>query len=43
MTSNIGVRRLQDFGTGVGFKTNKSEIVMEEEKQEGFEKGRQEK
>ena len=34
MTSNIGVRRLQDFGTGVGFKTNKSEIVMEEEKQE---------
>jgi ATP-dependent Clp protease ATP-binding subunit ClpC len=38
MTSNIGVRRLQDFGTGVGFKTNKSEIVMEEEKQEVLKK-----
>jgi ATP-dependent Clp protease ATP-binding subunit ClpC len=34
MTSNIGVRKLQDFGTGVGFKTTKSEIVMEEEKQQ---------
>jgi ATP-dependent Clp protease ATP-binding subunit ClpC len=34
MTSNIGVKRLQDFGTGVGFKTTKSEVVMEEEKQE---------
>ena len=38
MTSNIGVKRLQDFGTGVGFKTNKSEVVMEEEKQEVLKK-----
>jgi ATP-dependent Clp protease ATP-binding subunit ClpC len=38
MTSNIGVRRLQDFGTGVGFKTTKSEVVMEEEKQEVLKK-----
>lgn len=38
MTSNIGVRRLQEFGTGVGFKTNKSEVVMEEEKQEVLKK-----
>ncbi len=34
MTSNIGVRKLQDFGSGVGFKTTKSEVVMEEEKQQ---------
>ena len=38
MTSNIGVKRLQDFGTGVGFKTTKSEVVMEEEKQEVLKK-----
>jgi ATP-dependent Clp protease ATP-binding subunit ClpC len=38
MTSNIGVRKLQDFGTGVGFKTNKSDVVMEEEKQEVLKK-----
>ena len=38
MTSNIGVRKLQDFGTGVGFKTTKSEIVMEEEKQQVLKK-----
>ena len=34
MTSNIGVKRLQDFGAGVGFKTTKSEAVREEEKRE---------
>jgi ATP-dependent Clp protease ATP-binding subunit ClpC len=34
MTSNIGVKRLQDFGAGVGFKTGKSEAVREEEKRE---------
>jgi len=38
MTSNIGVRKLQDFGTGLGFKTNKSDVVMEEEKQEVLKK-----
>jgi ATP-dependent Clp protease ATP-binding subunit ClpC len=38
MTSNIGVKKLQDFGTGVGFKTTKSEVVMEEEKQEVLKK-----
>jgi len=34
MTSNIGVKRLQDFGAGVGFKRGKSEAVREEEKRE---------
>ena len=34
MTSNIGVKRLQEFGAGVGFKTTKSEAVREEEKRE---------
>jgi ATP-dependent Clp protease ATP-binding subunit ClpC len=34
MTSNIGVKKLQDFGAGVGFKTGKSEAVREEEKRE---------
>ena len=35
MTSNIGVRKLQDFGTGVGFKSNNSsEIVQEEQKRD---------
>ena len=32
MTSNIGVRKLQDFGTGVGFK--KSDYVEEEQKRD---------
>ena len=31
MTSNIGVKKLQDFGTGVGFKTNNSSDVVQEE------------
>lgn len=30
MTSNIGVKKLQDFGTGVGFKSNSSDAVQEE-------------
>ena len=34
MTSNIGVKRLQEFGAGVGFKTSKSDAVREEEKRE---------
>ena len=34
MTSNIGVKRLQDFCAGVVFKTTKSEAVREEEKRE---------
>lgn len=34
MTSNIGVKRLQEFGLGVGFKTTKSDEVREEEKRE---------
>jgi ATP-dependent Clp protease ATP-binding subunit ClpC len=33
MTSNIGVKKLQDFGAGVGFKSN-SEIVKEEHKRD---------
>ena len=38
MTSNIGVKKLQDFGTGMGFQTSKSEVVKEEEKQEVLKK-----
>jgi ATP-dependent Clp protease ATP-binding subunit ClpC len=35
MTSNIGVKKLQDFGTGVGFKTsNSSDVVQEEQKRD---------
>jgi ATP-dependent Clp protease ATP-binding subunit ClpC len=34
MTSNIGVKRLQEFGAGVGFKTGKSDAIREEEKRE---------
>jgi len=33
MTSNLGVKKLQDFGTGVGFKTN-SDAVKEEHKRD---------
>jgi ATP-dependent Clp protease ATP-binding subunit ClpC len=32
MTSNIGIRQLQDFGTGVGFMTKNKTAVVEEEK-----------
>jgi ATP-dependent Clp protease ATP-binding subunit ClpC len=39
MTSNIGVRKLQDFGNGVGFKTNNnSEVVQEEYKRDVLKK-----
>jgi ATP-dependent Clp protease ATP-binding subunit ClpC len=31
MTSNIGVRKLQEFGTGVGFKSNNSSEAVQEE------------
>jgi ATP-dependent Clp protease ATP-binding subunit ClpC len=34
MTSNIGVKKLQEFGLGVGFKTTKSDEIREEEKRE---------
>lgn len=38
MTSNIGVKKLQDFGTGVGFKTNSSSAVVEEQKRDVLKK-----
>jgi len=39
MTSNIGVRKLQDFGTGVGFKTsNNSDAIQEEYKRDVLKK-----
>jgi ATP-dependent Clp protease ATP-binding subunit ClpC len=38
MTSNIGVRKLQDFGSGMGFKSNNSEIVQEEYKRDVLKK-----
>jgi ATP-dependent Clp protease ATP-binding subunit ClpC len=31
MTSNIGVRKIQDFGSGVGFKTNNNSDAVQEE------------
>ena len=31
MTSNLGVRKIQDFGSGVGFKTNNHSDVVQEE------------
>jgi ATP-dependent Clp protease ATP-binding subunit ClpC len=31
MTSNIGVRKIQDFGSGVGFKTNNNSDEVQEE------------
>jgi ATP-dependent Clp protease ATP-binding subunit ClpC len=34
MTSNIGVKKLQDFGTGVGFKSNNSDTINEEYKRD---------
>jgi ATP-dependent Clp protease ATP-binding subunit ClpC len=34
MTSNIGVKKLQDFGVGMGFKSNTSTYAQEEEKKE---------
>ena len=38
MTSNIGVKKLQDFGTGVGFKSNASSAVAEEHKRDVLKK-----
>jgi len=38
MTSNVGVKKLQDFGAGVGFKTNSSSYVEEEQKREVLKK-----
>jgi ATP-dependent Clp protease ATP-binding subunit ClpC len=34
MTSNIGVRKFQDFGTGVGFKTVTNTYIEEEQKRD---------
>ena len=38
MTSNIGVKKFQEFGTGVGFKTNSSSAVVEEQKRDVLKK-----
>ena len=38
MTSNLGVKKLQDFGTGVGFKTNNNSVVVEEQKRDVLKK-----
>ena len=38
MTSNIGVKKLQDFGTGVGFKSSNSEAVKEEHRRDVLKK-----
>jgi len=38
MTSNVGVKKLQEFGAGVGFKTNSSSYVEEEQKREVLKK-----
>lgn len=38
MTSNIGIRQVQDFGTGVGFMTQNKSAVVEEEKKSVIEK-----
>jgi ATP-dependent Clp protease ATP-binding subunit ClpC len=38
MTSNLGVKKLQDFGTGVGFKTSTSSYIEEEQKRDMLKK-----
>ena len=38
MTSNVGVKKLQDFGAGVGFKTSSSSYFEEEQKREVLKK-----
>jgi ATP-dependent Clp protease ATP-binding subunit ClpC len=38
MTSNIGIRQLQDFGTGVGFNTQTKSVAIEEDKKSVIEK-----
>ena len=34
MTSNIGVKRLQEFGAGVGFRSSSSDAVQEEQRRD---------
>jgi len=34
MTSNLGIKKLQEFGTGIGFKTNNNPYTQEEQKKE---------
>jgi ATP-dependent Clp protease ATP-binding subunit ClpC len=38
MTSNVGVKKLQEFGVGVGFETKASSYVKEEQKREMLKK-----
>ena len=38
MTSNIGVKKLQDFGTGVGFKSSNSDAIQEEHRRDVLKK-----
>jgi len=38
MTSNLGVKKLQDFGTGVGFKTNSNSYIEEEQRRDVLKK-----
>jgi ATP-dependent Clp protease ATP-binding subunit ClpC len=38
MTSNIGAKKLQDFGTGIGFKTSANNYAQEEIKKETLKK-----
>ena len=38
ITSNIGARKLQDFGTGIGFKTEARTFSEEEDKKESIKK-----
>jgi ATP-dependent Clp protease ATP-binding subunit ClpC len=38
MTSNIGVRKLQEFGTGIGFGTSSKSYVEEEQKRDMLKK-----
>jgi ATP-dependent Clp protease ATP-binding subunit ClpC len=38
MTSNLGVKKLQDFGIGVGFKTSNNSYIEEEQKRDMLKK-----
>jgi ATP-dependent Clp protease ATP-binding subunit ClpC len=38
MTSNLGVKKFQEFGTGVGFKTSTNSYIEEEEKRDMLKK-----
>ncbi len=38
MTSNIGVKKLQEFGTGVGFKNSSNGVVQEEQRRDVLKK-----